>query len=107
MTVCQDSPKMYKSKMFLREISALNCEDSFCAGYQNISHKTMSSGLQSPRGSNSMRVGVVLLTCSNFCRTIDIKKFKCEDCGRFFRRLHQLNVHQRIHSGEKPYVCNR
>lgn len=38
---------------------------------------------------------------------IDIKKFKCDDCGRFFRRLHQLNVHQRIHSGEKPYVCNR
>ena len=43
----------------------------------------------------------------SLCVSLDIKKFKCEDCGRFFRRLHQLNVHQRIHSGEKPYVCNR
>lgn len=41
---------------------------------------------QSPRGS---------------CRS----KHTCKECGKVFKRAHNLKIHGRLHNGDKPYSC--
>lgn len=36
----------------------------------------------------------------------DLRKFKCEQCGKAFKFKHHLKEHIRIHSGEKPFECS-
>ncbi|KAF1450476.1 ZN214 protein, partial [Pygoscelis papua] len=33
------------------------------------------------------------------------KPYKCLDCGKSFTRSSNRNAHQRIHSGDRPYKC--
>lgn len=33
------------------------------------------------------------------------RPFKCERCPKSFKNRHALNVHNRVHSGVKPYIC--
>ncbi|KAI8621158.1 hypothetical protein BC830DRAFT_1048813, partial [Chytriomyces sp. MP71] len=34
------------------------------------------------------------------------RPFQCVHCGRGFTTKNRLHVHSRIHTEEKPYVCN-
>lgn len=47
-------------------------------------------------------------TCLNshvFHKHSSVRKHKCPECPKTFKTATQVKVHQRVHSGEKPFLC--
>lgn len=73
---------------------ALRLSSSTCAS------ETDNSSLSRPQNLNASKS---MRTCSDAV-SID-KRFVCSYCSKRFRCFSQLEVHQRSHTGEKPYRC--
>ncbi|XP_051503946.1 oocyte zinc finger protein XlCOF19-like [Myxocyprinus asiaticus] len=41
------------------------------------------------------------------CHSAESRRFSCSMCGHIFKRLHALQKHTRIHTGERPYSCSQ
>jgi Zinc finger, C2H2 type len=59
-----------------------------------------------PATSNSsvIETGATLSAPSSLSKDDKPKHF-CHDCGKTFKRAHNLKIHGRLHSGDKPYGC--
>ncbi|XP_075698223.1 uncharacterized protein LOC142663448 [Rhinoderma darwinii] len=38
--------------------------------------------------------------------SLNIKRFPCTECGKYYRQSTALVIHRRTHTGEKPYCCS-
>ncbi len=44
---------------------------------------------------------------NSFRKTKSKRSYPCHQCGRIFTQKGNLNVHMRIHTGERPFTCQQ
>ena len=50
---------------------------------------------------------IVAKNDENIGSRLQIKIYECKICLKKFKKKHNLNVHERIHSKEKPFQCSK
>ncbi|XP_039978050.1 zinc finger protein 721-like [Xiphias gladius] len=74
-------------------LSCIICEKRFTMESEYISHKCVGALSQLHQSQIEEKI------TAN-------KLFSCSQCGKGFSRKHHLQVHLRIHKGEKPFSCS-
>lgn len=61
-------------------------------------------GVRGKTGSEGVRT-IPKITDTGMVAGLSRKSYKCSDCGKSWRSRAKLEVHRRVHTGERPFFC--